>query len=110
MTAKRIEGSLKNKQVASCLQEERDKCAFDKDELATIIFGGAEDRKSWDFWLNLIDKHPEIANHHKFFEMSPDEKQQDLWKRLNFLHRNYPEIFTGSNIGKSPYFLWGNLF
>jgi hypothetical protein len=74
MTAKRIEGSLKNKQVASCLQEERDKCAFDKEELSTILLGGAQERKVWDFWFGLFDKHPEIANHHKFFEMTPDEK------------------------------------
>jgi acyl-CoA oxidase len=73
--SKRIEGSLKNKIVASSLQEERDKCAFDRSEVTTMLFGGTEEEKLWDKYTGLIAKHPELANHHRFFEMTPDEKQ-----------------------------------
>jgi len=36
----RVAGSMKNKIVASELQAERDKCAFDQKELMTYLYGG----------------------------------------------------------------------
>jgi len=40
--SKVIPGSFKNKVVASELQEERDKCAFDHQEIKILMNGGPE--------------------------------------------------------------------
>jgi len=109
-TKERVEGSFKEKLIATSLQEERDKCAFDKEELTTFLLGGTEVRKIWDDWSTLMEKHPEIKNHHQFHEMNPDEKQQDLWRRVNFMHRNYPYLVTELDIGVAPYHSWARLW
>ncbi len=33
----------------------------------------------------IIEKHPELQNHHKFNEMTPHEQQTDLWRRIKFI-------------------------
>lgn len=67
-------GSIKNKIVASDLLEERSKCAFDKEELEVLVKGGPANKKEFDLYGSIFDRHPELANNHKFFEMTVDEK------------------------------------
>ena len=70
----KVAGSMKNKVIASELQAERDKCAFDQKELHTFIHGGPVELELQMKWNNLLDKHPkELGNHHKYYEMSRDE-------------------------------------
>jgi hypothetical protein len=38
--------------------------------------------------------------------MSVHEKQTDLWARIRFLHTNYPELLSESEVNKSPYVFW----
>jgi hypothetical protein len=45
---------MKNKIVASDLIEERKKCTFDKKELKTILMGGVEEEKIWDYHRELF--------------------------------------------------------
>lgn len=106
----RVNGSWKNKIVASDLQEERDRCAFDQEEMRVMLHGGKE---AWDiqrYFFDLQKKHPQLHNHHHFFEMTPEEKQTDLWKRMRFIQTHYPEIFVNTDTGRYPYFMWGHIF
>ena len=68
-------GSVKAKVVASDLLEERKKCTFDQKELQKLLLGGDEVMKSTLEIRNLFVKHPaELGNHHKFQEMSVQER------------------------------------
>ena len=66
-------GSVKNKIVASDLLEERKKCAFDQEELKVFLHGGPLVLQKKLNYLKIIS-HPELANHHKFYEMTPHEQ------------------------------------
>jgi len=63
-----IMGSWKNKVVASCLQEERDKqdFKFDLDELIEKDL----DKEQIDGWLQGVQflSHPELKNSHHYYE------------------------------------------
>ena len=66
-----IPGSVKNKIVASDLQEERDKCTFDQQELRVLMYGGPDVYEHKTFYENLIKTHEkDLGNHHHFHEMS----------------------------------------
>jgi hypothetical protein len=58
--------------------------------LRVHALGGEETYNLKMKYAELFIKHPELANHHKFYEMSPHEQQTDLWKRMRFLQLNYP--------------------
>ena len=103
-------GSLKNKIVASDLLEERSKCAFDKQELELLVKGGPALKKDFDYFESLFVKHPEMAKNHKFYEMTTDEKQRDLWRRLNFMAKHYPELFKAKSYPEGTGELIFNLF
>ena len=55
----RVQGSLKNKIVATDLLEERAKCAFDQEELRVAVHGGPEEWKLQKGYFDLFE-HPEI--------------------------------------------------
>lgn len=74
-------GSVRNKIVASDLLEERNKCAFDQQELRVLILGGQHIFDKKTEFHRILEKHPELANHHKFFEMTPEEQQTDIWRK-----------------------------
>ena len=63
---KAIPGSFKNKVVASDLQEERDKCAFNQTEFTTIIYGGKTLFKVRKQLEKLFEDHPKIASQSEF--------------------------------------------
>jgi len=54
-----------------------------------------------------MEKHQkELGNYYKFRELSLHDKQTDLWRRIRFLHQNYPEIYLTDKIYKYPYDSW----
>jgi hypothetical protein len=54
---KLVSGSLKSKIVSSDLQEERDKCTFDQQELRVMLSGGQEVYENKMKYENMIVKH-----------------------------------------------------
>ena len=70
MSLGRVAGSMKKKVVASELQEERAKCAFDQKEMGLFLGGGQAEFDYTMKYLLLMDKHPELANHFKFYDMT----------------------------------------
>jgi hypothetical protein len=66
---------MKNKVVASELQAERNKCAFDQKELMTFLHGGEKEFELHMKWYSLLEKHPkDLGNHHHFYEMTRSEQ------------------------------------
>ena len=92
--------------MAPELQEERDKCNFDRKELEVIMLGGPERYKLVKDTYDFIENTPEIRNHSRFYQMSVTEQQTDLWRRLKWLctHRN--DLWLNTNVYKFPFFFW----
>jgi len=53
--------------------EERAKVAFDQQELQTYLYGGEENLNGLKALFNELER-PELRNHHKFYEMTPEEQ------------------------------------
>ena len=82
-------GSIKNKVVASDLEEERKKCNFDQKELSTHIWGG---QHTYSYvkgiWADLLsDKGLQATE--KWYDMTREEMMEDALKRL----RRYYDLF-----------------
>lgn len=100
-------GSIANKIVSPDLAKERANCAFDQKELEIMLYGGAEVYDKCMQFVKIQAKHPdELGNNFKFREMTITEKQTDLWRRIRFVHQNYPELFLNDKIYEYPYHSW----
>jgi acyl-CoA oxidase len=73
MTTKRVPGSVKNKITATEILEERAKCDFDQKQMEIIFFHDKVTLKAYREVQDDMDKYPEIANTHKFYEMTREE-------------------------------------
>ena len=82
-------GSVKKGIVAPDLLEERAKCAFDQAEMRTFIAGGPEREQKWREIVDLFGADPTLRNHIDFYDMTPHEMQEDLWKRINTLYSKH---------------------
>ena len=49
-----------------------------------------EQKRVLDELTSYFVKHPELRNHHNFYEFTPEEKRIDLWKRNIFVDKTYP--------------------
>ena len=75
-------GSIKNKIVASDLEEERKKCNFDQKELSTLLWGGQQDyARVKGIWGDLqADKGLQTTE--KWYDMTREEMMEDALRRL----------------------------
>ena len=82
----RNSGSVKNKVVASELQEERDSGAkFDKHEMTMALW-----KRDWVYQavqndFDIMEKHPVMANTHKFYDWNRHEIHMNWFKKVNFM-------------------------
>ena len=67
-------GSIKNKVVAPILAEERAKCDFDQEELRVLLMGGPIPFAKVKSNFEKFSNDPELANHIRWYEMTPEEK------------------------------------
>ena len=84
-------GSIKKGIVAPDLLEERAKCAFDQQELTEWVMGDKEKTKRWKHFIDLFGADPELRNKVEFYDLTPHEMQEDLWKRINVLYNKHQE-------------------
>ena len=103
-------GSVKRGIVSPDLLEERAKLAFDQEELATFLVGGPERDADWKMISDIFGNDPEIRNHIGFYDMTPHEMQEDLWKRINALFKKHKALFFERNIISYPYTDWMGYF
>jgi hypothetical protein len=73
--------------------------------------GGTLEQQKRKHYIDIWERHPELTNHHKFYEFTKDEMQTDVWRKQSFLHKHYPsEFMTKAAIHDHPYIPWPNLF
>ena len=75
-------GSIKNKRVNPDLQAERDKIAFDRDEMSNFFFGEDLERIAGKFATD-IEKYPELKTDFSWFDMTREEKMAVWFKRYS---------------------------
>ena len=104
-------GSIKNKIVAPELLAERAKCDFDQEELRMVLCGGKEPYLERKRLYTLFGNNPALRNHMQFYEMSPEEKQEDLWRRNKVLIEQHgAELFKNFQPMAYPYLIYQNYF
>ena len=68
---------MKNKIVASEIQEERDKCNFDQSQMWKLFFHDNQDK--YDMFKQTMEDmdspYLQMGNTHKFYEMDREEMQ-----------------------------------
>jgi hypothetical protein len=69
--------------VATELQEERDKCNFDQEEIYNLFYKDPKVRALKARIAKDMDTYPEMANTHKYYEWTPQEIQENWMKKLN---------------------------
>jgi len=60
-------------------------------------------------YLMLMTKHKELNNTHTFSELTPQEKQTEMWKKVRFIHKHYPELWQQKGLHNYPYFAWEHI-
>ena len=104
-------GSVKKSIVASDLQEEREKLAFDQEELRVFGHGGPEVFPSYKEAIDTMGADPALRNFIHFNDLTPAEMQENLWKRNERLFNNYADrIWKGTENFEYPYTDWFNYF
>ena len=98
-----VKGSWKNKIVATTLADERAKCDFDQQEALEIIWRPVQISRLKEA-ADAMDKYPELANTHKFYDMTRAEAQKHWLKKTNFAYRHFKkEWFRGYVPGAAGY-------
>ena len=59
----------------------------------------------------MFGENPALRNHMRWYELTPEEKQEDLWRRNKVLYELHgEEIFKNYQPLAYPYLLWVNYF
>ena len=104
--SKRAQGSVKNKIVASELVEERANGRhFDKEEMGMAFWKWewVIDKMRDDF--KLMEKHPIMANTHKFYDSTKHEIHRNWMKKINFMANLDRSRFVEGDC--HPLYTWG---
>ena len=97
-------GSIKNKIVAPDLLAERAKCDFNQQEMREFLAGDKERYESTKREFSRFAQNPALRNHLKWYELDPEEKQEDLWRRNKIIYESYgKELFKELELLKYPY-------
>ena len=86
-------GSFNKGVVAPELIEERAKCQFNQEELRVFLHGGQEELKAWNYMMNTFGDDPQTRNSIDFYDMTPHEMQENLWKRMKIVYEKHKEPF-----------------
>ena len=103
-------GSIKRGIVSPDLLEERAKLAFDQKELATFLAGGPEREQGWKHWVDTYGADPVLRNKVGFYDLTPHEAQEDLWKRINVLYQKHKTAMFEKPMIAPPYVDWIGYF
>jgi len=89
----RVTGSIAKKQVASELAEERANLNFDQQELFHIFESDQLTRDIGTKAKEDLENDPNLHLTEKYYEMTPQEKLEMWFKKLNYLWHNYDRDF-----------------
>ena len=96
-------GSVKRGIFATDLLEERAKCAFDQEELRLFLHGGPAKLQPWKNMIHQFGDDPELRNSIEFYDLTPHEMHENLWKRLNVVYKKHKKDFFEENMIRAPY-------
>lgn len=86
-------GSVKNKIVASDLEEERLKINFDANEMGLMMQGGPEVQERIRSLIKDMESDPALIHTEKYYEMSREELYVELLKRVRKYYDLYNEKY-----------------
>lgn len=94
------------------LLEERQKCAFDQDELTRFIVGEDVVQEMHDL-IDFIRKEPKMQVELKFLEEDRNQQMTHWWRIIHTLYSNpifKKKFFTGNSAKNQLRFCWSYLF
>lgn len=107
-TPKPRPGSIKNKIIASDLEEERLKANFNQAELTESWFGGKD---KWEEYKNLIaeiDRDDILRNTEKWYDMTREEQWENLFKKARrFYEINKEKYYHNYEVSYIPWYSAG---
>jgi len=121
MSSNILGGSIKHQRYNPDLEEEREKQAFDKEELKVFYFG-QDILNELEYFTEDVNKNPELKSSFEYYDMSRQEKMEHWWKKYNVIARinrdKYLDKFQSSgqfqwsliHIGVSPLQLHSTMF
>ena len=99
-------GSIADGRINPDLQEERDKCNFDREELLRVVSDERLLQHVADFERD-IREHPEVRTDHTFYEMDREEQMKFYWQKLLAFYKLDKEKYYYNWRGET--FNWGYL-
>ena len=90
--------------MATDLAAERAKCNFNQKEMSIFLGGGLARYTKTKEVFGKFMANPALRNHLKWYELDPEEKQEDLWRRNKVIYEQYgKECFKEFQILEYPY-------
>ena len=95
------------------LKEERTRIDFDQEQLANVVWGGAENMNHIRKMMSLFSNDPVLKNTHFYYEMTREEKMAYNYEKLPRIYEKSGEDITYKNIfnyvliagSVSPYYI-----
>lgn len=89
-------GSIKNKVVASDLEDERKNRNFDQQELTHLFWNGADNYIRAKGIMEDFNRVEILRGSEKWYDMSREEQQENALARLRAMYDNYPDKYFKS--------------
>lgn len=104
-------GSVKRKIVNPDLQEERDKCDFDQQEMADFIFG-PEVVRFVKKMHPIVKDFPELHSKVEYYELSRRDQMLEWWRRIRRVMEEdrLRYLITGWLDEDQPLFAWSFMY
>ena len=78
--------------------------------MRTFMAGGTEREQAWKKICDSFGNDPSLRNYIGFYDMTPHEMQEDLWKRINTLYKTHKEVCFEQPMIAPPYVDWVGYF
>lgn len=60
--------------------------------------------------MDILGSDDGLRNHLQFYDMTPNEMQEDLWKRINVLYTKHKDRFFKQALIGEPFTDWNAYF
>ena len=68
-----------------------------------LLHGGADKLQAWDRMMTMFGDDPELANTLEFYDMTPHEMHENLWRRMKVVYEKHRETFFKQSMFKPPH-------
>ena len=67
------------------------------------MHGGEEKLNKWKHIMDTFGDNPDLKNTFEFYDMTTQEMQENLWKRMQVVYKLHKKIFFEETMFKHPY-------